>query len=144
MRFVYISRGLQFYRTSHFLSIFKGLESSNFKKYTENNCRYECHVNLAKQFCKCIPWDYIDSESKSFDECDVFGRTCFWKAMKQFSISQNDKCPMCKPECDFVKFEKLITNKEMLATHGISGGKYYNRQLSKLVLSSNSKIISEL
>ena len=131
MRFVYISVGFQFYRTSHFLSIFKGLESSNFKKYTENNCRYECHVNLAKQFCKCIPWDYIDSQSRNSKECDVFGRACFWKAMKQFSISQNDKCPECKPECDFVRFEKMITKMEMLATHGISGGKYYNRQLSK-------------
>ena len=53
--------------------------------------------------------------------------------MKQFSISQNDKCPMCKPGCDFIRFEKIVTKKEMLATHGISGGKYYNRQLSKFL-----------
>ena len=97
-------------------------------------------MNLAKQFCNCIPWDYIFNKAERFNECDVFGRTCFWKSMKQFSISQYDNCPMCKPECDFIRFEKIITEKEMLVIHGISGGKYYNRQLSNQPLSSKVEL----
>ena len=34
-------------------------ESSIFKVYTKNNCEYECHVDLAMEACKCLPWDYM-------------------------------------------------------------------------------------
>ena len=121
---------------------FKGTTSSNFKQYTKNNCKYECHINLAKEFCKCLPWDYIDNkgDGQGFKECDVFGRTCFWRAMERYSISEYDRCPECKPECDYVKFEKVIKSKEMLVTLGISGGKYYNRQLSKCPIQTSNTI----
>ena len=37
-------------------------ESSMFKSYTVNNCKYECGIKTAKQKCKCLPWDFINDE----------------------------------------------------------------------------------
>ena len=34
-------------------------QSSVFKIYTENNCKYECHIRLIGNLCKCIPWEFI-------------------------------------------------------------------------------------
>ena len=103
--------------------------------YTENNCKYECHIQLAEQLCKCLPWDYFDiTDTQGYKECDVFGRTCFWIAMNHFSISEDEKCPLCKPECDSIKFEKVVTKVEDLARHGISGGKFYKRDIGKFYI----------
>ena len=79
----------------------EGLDLSNFKTYSENNCRYECNVQIAKEKCQCIPWDFIDSTVGL--ECDVFGRTCFYNVMEnltQFPIMEcnhciKGKCPLC-------------------------------------------------
>ena len=35
------------------------LQNSIFKVYTENNCRYDCLVKVAKELCQCIPWDFM-------------------------------------------------------------------------------------
>ena len=89
---------------------------------------------MAQQLCKCLPWDYIDinSDNQGFlKECDVFGRTCFWKAMKHYSISEDETCPHCKSECDSIKFEKVVTKVEKLASQGLGGGKFYKREISK-------------
>ena len=56
------------------------LAESNFRIHTENNCKYECHVEHAKDVCQCIPWDFMHNTEMS--ECDVFGRTCFLNVME--------------------------------------------------------------
>ena len=58
-------------------------EYSVFKTYNQNNCQYECHVKIAIDICFCIPWDFLSNTD--VQECDVFGRTCFFDAMKIFA-----------------------------------------------------------
>ena len=82
------------------------------KVYTEKNCRYECHVALAMEQCKCIPWDFI-SRNKS-QECDVFGRTCFFQSMENLTQFPKDPCTHCVLECDYVDYIKEITTKKLI------------------------------
>ena len=65
-------------------------KNSIFKIYTKNNCIYECHVKLVKDICKCIPWDFMHKHIQ-MPECDVFGRTCFFKSMKNLTQSPQGK-----------------------------------------------------
>ena len=75
-------------------------ENSVFKTYAPNNCQYECHVKKAIDICFCIPWDFLSITD--VQECDVFGRTCFFDAMKISAKSANDSCNHCIKECDFI------------------------------------------
>ena len=77
--------------------------SATFKKYSQNNCYYECHVKLAQEQCQCKPWDFVDYNSK-MDECDVFGRSCFFAAMENVTQSQQTLCPHCQPECEYTNY----------------------------------------
>ena len=56
-------------------------EKSNMKIYNQQNCKFECRVGYAIEKCACVPWDFpLYSQhytKKFFNECDVFGRTCF-------------------------------------------------------------------
>ena len=103
-------------------------KKSIFKKYSINNCIYECHVELSKDQCQCIPWDFIDTDSNIQDECDVFGRKCFFNAMENLTRQfHTNHCDHCIKECDFVKFNKEITKEESLTkmiNHGDVKGKY--------------------
>ena len=81
-------------------------EKSIFKRYTESNCKYECHVAIAKQNCGCIPWDFMAKATHLGDECDVFGRTCFFKEIKDIALNPQDICPHCKEACDKTEFVK--------------------------------------
>ena len=65
------------------------MEGSIFKLYTENNCRYECHIKLALERCKCASWDFMHNSDEK--ECDVFGRTCFYQTMKNLAQDSNDQ-----------------------------------------------------
>ena len=75
---------------------------------------YECDVNLAKNYCKCIPWDFLNNNSTSsnsneiMEECDVFGRTCFFETMQKLSQTANQSCSHCLPECDYIHYNKVI------------------------------------
>ena len=82
-------------------------EESIFKLYTENNCRYECVTQLAIDTCQCAPWDFMHISSK--EECDVFGRTCFYRAMEKLTRDQDDPCSHCILGCDQMKYKKEIT-----------------------------------
>ena len=73
---------------------------SMFKKYSINNCKYECHVTRAKNECQCIPWDFVNNGTTTMDECDVFGRTCFFNWMENLAQSPIDHCSHCiKGKC---------------------------------------------
>ena len=75
---------------------------------TQNTCQYECHVKKAIDICFCIPWDFLSNTD--VQECDVFGRTCFFDAMKIFAKSANDSCNHCIKECDFIRYNRKIQN----------------------------------
>ena len=91
-------------------------EGSIFKKYSQANCKYECRVALASQNCGCTPWDFM-KVSGSREECDVFGRTCFFNEMKMLTEDPDDLCPHCKKSCDYNIFKITKSYAE--------GGTYY-------------------
>ena len=64
-------------------------------------------MTLAKNECKCTPWDF-ESTGKMSPECDIFGRTCFFNAMEKLSQSPIDKCSHCIKECDYMKYYNQI------------------------------------
>ena len=82
-------------------------DDSIFKIYTENNCKYECYTSLAMKTCKCIPWDFVSKDRKP--ECDVFGRTCFFDAMKNLTQFHINLCNHCIKSCDFIKYNRKMT-----------------------------------
>ena len=88
-------------------------DNTNFKIYTKNNCNYECHVKLATEICKCIPWDFI--QKSKVNECDVFGRTCFYNTMKNLTKGLQNFCKHCVKECDYIKFNKQIIKDKIFA-----------------------------
>ena len=105
----------------------EGLEKSIFKKYTESNCKYECHIKIAREACKCHPWDYFIKEN-TMPECDVFGRTCFINTMEQLAISPKVSCQHCIRACDVTNYHKTISKVEKITGNeawGVSGGKYF-------------------
>jgi hypothetical protein len=56
--------------------------TSKLKVQTKQNCMYECKVYYAIGHCGCIPWDFPLNISDPVEECDVFGRTCYYNAIK--------------------------------------------------------------
>ena len=85
---------------------------------------------MSKEFCGCIPWDYMSPNDNGRQECDVFGRSCFALAMRNFSYSPPNTC-ICEEECDFMRYEKVIQKQELLSK-GRVGGKYYKRDFGKV------------
>lgn len=98
------------------------------KRYTENNCKFSCHVSLTEKKCGCRPWNYLGE--LVLDECDVFGRICFEKSMQILAESSHDKCKQCKKECDFIKFKKVL-EKRTVASIG-QNGKYFKTVKGKV------------
>ena len=92
-------------------------ENSIFKIYTEKNCKYECHVTLAMNFCHCIPWDFMTNITKK-NECDVFGRTCFFNAIKNLTQSEVSQCIHCRKACDHITYSKKITKQNPIGSKG--------------------------
>ena len=96
-------------------------EESNFKLYTEKNCRYECVTKLAIDTCQCAPWDFMHRSSE--EECDVFGRTCFYHAMEQLTGAHDDPCTHCIPGCNHMKYKKEIVEKKKMVPQMYDGDK---------------------
>ena len=87
----------------------EGLEASYFKTYNQNNCYYECYGNLASEFCKCNPWDYLTKPERNHSkECDIFGRRCFYKTLKKFARAKWNHCKECLKACDFWEYSKNV------------------------------------
>ena len=103
-------------------------KTSLFNTYTKNNCKYECHLKMAIEMCNCAPWDFIHISHKS--ECDVFGRTCFFNAMENFTVSPIKYCNHCIDECDYIKYSRVITKQKKLQqsktqSTGARNGEYF-------------------
>ena len=70
-------------------------------------------MKLATEICKCIPWDFI--QKSKVNECDVFGRTCFYNTMKNLTKGLQNFCKHCVKECDYIKFNKQIIKDKIFA-----------------------------
>ena len=101
-------------------------ERSWFKKYSQKNCMYECHARLAAEKCGCIPWDFY--HLGEFQECDVFGRTCFINTMENLTHMVKSTCQDCPKDCDYFKYSTELRSDEKIIDdipYGY-GGKYVN------------------
>ena len=63
--------------------------------------------------CNCTPWDFIVKERNQ--ECDIFGRTCFYNAMENLLQNDTNLCHHCIMNCDFLKFRKELIRKEEIS-----------------------------
>lgn len=83
-------------------------KGSMFKVYNEDNCKYECYVKTASQLCQCTSWDFL-TKNATCSECDVFGRTCFYKVMKSLANSKDsDICDHCITACDSIEYHANV------------------------------------
>ena len=85
-------------------------KSATFKTYSKAGCKYECHIKMAQDLCHCIPWDFVYANSNK-NECDVFGRTCFFSAIRNISQSHKNECSHCMEKCNYIQYHK--TTKEV-------------------------------
>ena len=108
----------------------EGLEGSLFTVYTQKNCKYECYVKIAREKCKCHPWDFFTIE-EALPECDIFGRTCFMRTMERLAESPEVPCQHCVKECDYVEFKKVIAKEIEIASSDPYGGKYFQTFMSQ-------------
>ena len=112
---------------------YEGLEESIFNAYSENNCKYECHVKLARKVCKCQPWDYFAQGMEEFSECDVFGRKCFVEQMKSLAQFPKAFCPDCKKACDYLEYQREIIKVEKIHDEFGLVGKYYTSAAGRAI-----------
>ena len=54
-------------------------------------------------------------------ECDLFGRTCFYNAMKNLTISNETHCKECIKECDYTTYEAVVTKQDEIQKVDITG-----------------------
>ena len=87
-------------------------ENSIFKVYTQKNCKYECYIKNAEDKCRCIPWDFMHKNVLA-EECDIFGRTCFYNAMEYYATNST-VCDHCVKECDYTLYEGVLVKEESL------------------------------
>ena len=116
-------------------------KNSTLKKYSKHNCKYECRVNIAKEKCDCIPWDFPLKTINDTLECDVFGRTCFTNAIK-LATSDEKSCPHCKDDCEFMEYHKTKFTEEKRKYFLFSGSYYKNtpKYLREYLLDANGTI----
>ena len=90
---------------------------SSLLSYSKTNCIYECKVLYTANFCRCIPWEFKVIKLKTTKmnyECDVFGRTCFFKGMSNFTFDEQKYCPHCVDDCVYMEYPKHLIKKEPL------------------------------
>ena len=87
--------------------------------YTKANCEFDCHVKLASESCQCVPWDFVNKFQGS-EECDIFGRTCFFNMMETLAHKSDENCTHCIEECDYIKYRRSLgkSNSLKLQNHG--------------------------
>lgn len=77
-------------------------EVSSIKWYSKISCLFDCNMEFAENMCGCRPWDYPSSGQKNKAPmtrvCDLFGNSCFNRALQENTASHCDK--KCVPGCD--------------------------------------------
>ena len=97
-------------------------EKSWFKSYSKQNCKHQCRTLAAYKQCGCMPWDMYHIDD--YNECDVFGRTCFMNVIKNITLS-DDLCNDCDDECQYLRYISRLKRIENIAADEIDyEGKY--------------------
>ena len=96
-------------------------EKSWFNSYSKQNCKHQCRTLIAYKQCGCIPWDIY--HFGNYNECDVFGRTCFMNAMKNITHA-GDLCHGCDDDCQYLRYRFKLKRTEKIFTEGYEDGKY--------------------
>lgn len=88
-------------------------DGSTHPIYTQANCKYDCQITQAYETCRCIPWDFVNNLQDA-NECDIFGRTCFFNMIETLTHGSNENCTHCIDECDFVRYRRRITEQSSI------------------------------
>ena len=88
-------------------------DNATHQIYAKVNCIFDCHINLAFETCKCVPWDFVNN-LQGTKECDVFGRTCFFNMIETLTHGSDQKCSQCIDECDSIKYRRRIIKQTKL------------------------------
>ena len=93
-------------------------EDATYPIYTKDGCLYDCHVKKAFNDCLCVPWDFSNN-LKNATECDIFGRTCFFNKIANFSHTmENKSCSHCEEECDWIQYKRVVKQKQSIKLVG--------------------------
>ena len=114
-------------------------KDSVFKKYSRNNCWYECKIIMASNTCGCVPWDFLTT-NKSMRECDVFGRTCFLNKIEElthlskedFNILSHRICYPCNKDCEYMKYHIKLHKEEKLVPYTVQDSKFFKCKRSNI------------
>ena len=55
-------------------------------------------------------------DEKKYQECDVFGRSCFYGAMANLTQAPENHCKHCMKDCNYVKYNKIIEKAQTIPT----------------------------
>jgi hypothetical protein len=70
--------------------------------YSQPACMFECHLNIARDICRCTPWNMpFPSKQKTPVVCDIYGNYCFNQILSQ---EQSEETCKCLPECNGIQF----------------------------------------
>ena len=92
----------------------KTLSNATHPIYTRDNCIYDCLVLEVYKTCRCAPWDFMNN-IKDAEECDIFGRTCFFNMIERLTHIQVESCSHCMSECDWIRFRRKVGQINSLA-----------------------------
>ena len=81
---------------------------------------------MAHQHCHCIPWDYIKNNIQEVQECDIFGRNCFFDKMQNLTKSLENPCDHCIEGCDYIHYNKEIVKQEKIVSLNEIGFRYFS------------------
>ena len=87
-------------------------EMKLFQIYSNQNCIFECKLEIVRKMCNCLPW-YLDLKNQTEPVCNLFGNKCYEQSTIQanqhldFSNPNNPPCD-CFPDCEVsrIQFKK--------------------------------------
>ena len=86
-----------------------------FDTYSQDNCLFECKLELSTAACGCTPWYIATNGTKPI--CDLFGNKCFehmsLKTNDELDFSRPDNPPCgCFPACRSIKYIPEVQDTE--------------------------------
>jgi hypothetical protein len=80
-----------------------------FNVYSQPACMFECHLTIARDICRCTPWNMpFSSKQKTPVVCDIYGNYCFNQILRQEQPAGTCKC---LPDCNGMQFS--LSEKEV-------------------------------
>jgi hypothetical protein len=78
-----------------------------YKKYTFQNCRFECGIKLTEKMLGCTPW-YLP-QGNSSTACDPWRAMRFSKLLGEVHSNKHN-CLKCLPDCEMTETDVLLSN----------------------------------